>query len=219
MMSESEYQDLAKVAFKKLDATLGDLDPDAVDCDWAADVMTLAFAGGKKCVVNTQRPTRQIWVAANARAWHFTWDGARWVDEKERRRALHHDGAHRPRARRGRGPLRLSLWRTRVARRACAPSSVRSTSCSMTRWSASCSRGRTRRGSSSTSCGSPRGSSGGRISTTGGRCQRRTRSCRCSRVTSIGATTCCARCSPPPPSRSTSPPSGYASIRASAQRC
>ena len=82
MMTESEYQDLAKIAFRRLEAALGDLDPDAVDCDWAADVMTLGFPGGKKCVLNTQRPTRQIWVAANARAWHFSWDGTRWVDDK-----------------------------------------------------------------------------------------------------------------------------------------
>jgi CyaY protein len=35
-------------------------------------------------VVNTQRPTRQLWLAANARAWHFSYDptGKRWVDDK-----------------------------------------------------------------------------------------------------------------------------------------
>ena len=33
-------------------------------------------------MINTQRPTRQMWLAANARAWHFAWDGTRWLDEK-----------------------------------------------------------------------------------------------------------------------------------------
>jgi CyaY protein len=36
--------------------------------------------------VNTQRPARQIWLAADARAWHFSWDPAtrRWLDDKGR---------------------------------------------------------------------------------------------------------------------------------------
>ena len=47
-------------------------------------MLTLTFRDGKKCVVNTQRPTRQIWLAANARAWHFGYDEAtsRWLDDK-----------------------------------------------------------------------------------------------------------------------------------------
>ena len=50
----------------------------------AGDVITLTFASGKKAVLNTQRPTRQLWLAANARAWHFGWDDASktWRDDK-----------------------------------------------------------------------------------------------------------------------------------------
>ena len=44
------------------------------DLDRAGDVLTLTFADRKKAVINTQRPTRQIWVAANARAWHFVFE-------------------------------------------------------------------------------------------------------------------------------------------------
>jgi len=84
MMTESEYQKLADVALKKLETMLDDVDADDVDVERAGDVITLTFKGGKKCVVNTQRPTRQIWLAANARAWHFDWDAAqsKWVDDK-----------------------------------------------------------------------------------------------------------------------------------------
>ena len=51
-------------------------------------MLTLTFATGKKAVVNTQRPTRQIWLAANARAWHFSYEepagtvDGRWLDDK-----------------------------------------------------------------------------------------------------------------------------------------
>ena len=47
-------------------------------------MLTLTFANRAKAVINTQRPTRQIWLAANARAWHFGWDepSKTWIDDK-----------------------------------------------------------------------------------------------------------------------------------------
>lgn len=83
-MDESSYQKLADAAFRAIDDAFESVDPDVVDCESGGDVVTLTLRGGKKCVVNTQRPTRQIWLAANARAWHFSWDeGARrWMDDK-----------------------------------------------------------------------------------------------------------------------------------------
>ncbi|MBX3197626.1 MAG: iron donor protein CyaY [Labilithrix sp.] len=83
-MDESRYQHLADMALAKLEAMLEDVDAEDVDVERAGDVITLTFRDGKKCVVNTQRPTRQIWLAANARAWHFGYDEAssRWLDDK-----------------------------------------------------------------------------------------------------------------------------------------
>jgi CyaY protein len=83
-MDESRYQHLADDAFRKLEAMLADVDADDVDVERSGDVLTLTFRDGKKCVVNTQRPTRQIWLAANARAWHFGYDetSSRWLDDK-----------------------------------------------------------------------------------------------------------------------------------------
>lgn len=83
-MDESRYQKLADEAFRKLETMLEDVDADDVDVERAGDVLTLTFRDRKKCVVNTQRPTRQIWLAANARAWHFGYDEAteRWLDDK-----------------------------------------------------------------------------------------------------------------------------------------
>jgi CyaY protein len=85
-MDESTYQQLADRTFRAIGDAFEDVDPEVVDCEIAGDVVTLAFPGGRKCVLNTQRPARQIWLAANARAWHFSWDPAqaRWVDDKGR---------------------------------------------------------------------------------------------------------------------------------------
>jgi CyaY protein len=85
-MDESTYQKLADQAFRAIGDAFESVDPDVVDCEIAGDVVTLTIRGGRKCIVNTQRPARQIWLAANARAWHFSWDEAsrRWLDDKGR---------------------------------------------------------------------------------------------------------------------------------------
>jgi CyaY protein len=85
-MDEPRYQQLADAAFRTIGDAFEDVDSELVDCEQAGDVVTLTLRGGKRCIVNTQRPTRQIWLAANAQAWHFSWDDAtrRWMDDKGR---------------------------------------------------------------------------------------------------------------------------------------
>jgi CyaY protein len=84
MLEESKYQHMADAVFRRISDALDSTDPDDVDCELAGDVLTLTFKSGAKCVLNTQRPTRQIWLAAHARAWHFSWDEAKgeWLDDK-----------------------------------------------------------------------------------------------------------------------------------------
>ncbi len=89
-MDEQAYLKLADATFKRIEDMLDPVDADDVDVERAGDVLTLAFKNGKKCIVNTQRPTRQIWLAAGVRAWHFDWDGASWVDDKDKKTELMH---------------------------------------------------------------------------------------------------------------------------------
>ncbi len=83
-MDESTYMTLADRTFRAIEDGLRDTDPDEVDCERAGDVLTLTFKGNRRCVLNTQRPTRQLWLAANAHAWHFSYDETkkRWVDDR-----------------------------------------------------------------------------------------------------------------------------------------
>ena len=86
LIDEPRYQHLADAAFRRIEDAFEDVDAEEVDCERAGDVVTLLLRGGTRCIVNTQRPTRQIWLAANAQAWHFSWDDAtrRWMDDKGR---------------------------------------------------------------------------------------------------------------------------------------
>jgi CyaY protein len=87
-MDERRYLDLAEAALKRVIAAFDDVDLDVADVDSAGDVVTITLrtprGGGKKVVLNTQRPTRQLWLAGSGRAWHFSYDetGARWLDDK-----------------------------------------------------------------------------------------------------------------------------------------
>jgi len=88
MMDDLRYQKLAEVALRAIEDMLENVDAEVVDVERAGDVLTLTFADRKKAIINTQRPTRQIWLAANARAWHFDYHepegttAGRWLDDK-----------------------------------------------------------------------------------------------------------------------------------------
>ncbi len=82
-LDEREYQKLTETALRSIEEKFGDADPEAIEMDRAGDVITFIFKNGRKAVLNTQRPTRQIWFAANAKGWHFRHEAGRWVDEKD----------------------------------------------------------------------------------------------------------------------------------------
>ena len=83
-LDEKRYHQLAHETFRRIQDALEPVDPDDADYEFTGDVLSITFRNGVKCIINTQRPTRQIWLAARARAWHFSWDEARsaWMDDK-----------------------------------------------------------------------------------------------------------------------------------------
>jgi CyaY protein len=87
-MDEKRYLDLAHDAFERVRAAFDDVDVEEADLESAGDVLTITCRDGVRIVLNTQRPTRELWLAGAARAWHFGWDDAssRWLDPK-------HEGA------------------------------------------------------------------------------------------------------------------------------
>ena len=81
-MDETTYYRHAEAAFRRVEAALEAFDADEVDFDRAGDVLRVTFRNGGKCVLNTQRPTRQLWLAADAHAWHYSLDaGGAWRDD------------------------------------------------------------------------------------------------------------------------------------------
>ncbi len=83
-MDEATYNQLVAAAFKRIVAAADALDPDVLEAESTGDMVTLTAASREKCIVNTQRAVRQIWVAGRGQGIHFSYDSAsgRWKDDK-----------------------------------------------------------------------------------------------------------------------------------------
>ena len=82
-MDETRYNQLVSSAFQVLLRALDKVDPDLLDADSTGDMVTVTSASGQKVVVNTQRATRQIWVAGKGLGLHFSFEpDGRWMDDK-----------------------------------------------------------------------------------------------------------------------------------------
>jgi CyaY protein len=86
MMDEPSYDKLVARTFRQVEDRLADVDPDVVELTATGDMLTLQFASGVRCILNTQRAVRQLWLAARASAWHFSYEtaGDTWLDDKGR---------------------------------------------------------------------------------------------------------------------------------------
>jgi CyaY protein len=84
MLDESQYNTLVAAVFKRILAAVDRLDPDLVDADGTGDMVTLTAASGEKCIVNTQRAVKQLWVAGKSQGIHFSYDerDGTWRDDK-----------------------------------------------------------------------------------------------------------------------------------------
>lgn len=81
-MDEATFRTLAGEAIAAVRRAVDAQDPDVVECVPDADVVKVAFPTGLPFVLNTQRPVREIWLAADRQAWHFRFDGDAWRDKR-----------------------------------------------------------------------------------------------------------------------------------------
>ena len=81
-MDDKEFEKIAYDELGRIEKSLGTLD--GVDADLADGILTLEFDEGPKVVINSHSAARQIWMAANLAAAHFSYDPktSRWFDSK-----------------------------------------------------------------------------------------------------------------------------------------
>jgi CyaY protein len=83
-VEDSEYNLRVSKAFQRILKALDEADPDVLDAESTGDMVTITSSRGEKCVVNTQRAVRQIWVAGQSQGIHFSYDAksSQWRDDK-----------------------------------------------------------------------------------------------------------------------------------------
>ncbi|MFY1829032.1 iron donor protein CyaY [Myxococcus fulvus] len=86
MMDEARYNQLVAAVFKRMVAAADAIDPDVLEAESTGDMLTLTAASREKCIVNTQRAVKQVWVAGQGQGIHFSYDEATgtWLDDKGR---------------------------------------------------------------------------------------------------------------------------------------
>jgi len=81
-LSESEFEKVADVELRRLVEALDELG-DEIDPELQMGVLSILFEDGSKFVVNSHRAARQIWMAADRRAWHFDYRDGNWVTSSD----------------------------------------------------------------------------------------------------------------------------------------
>lgn len=89
MMDEKTYRLLVDETFSHIDAAFEPVDPDLAECSISQGALTILFSDGLRAIVSPQPPVRQMWLAFHDRGYHFNWDGAKWLDDKEAGRDLY----------------------------------------------------------------------------------------------------------------------------------
>ncbi len=86
-MDQREFIDNSDACLTRVAKWLDQFDPDELDYSTADGSVTIEFASGVKFILSRQSATRQVWLAAGARGYHFNYDPARdtWVDDKDGR--------------------------------------------------------------------------------------------------------------------------------------
>jgi CyaY protein len=81
-VDDKEFEQIAYAELGRIEKALGSLA--GVDADLADGILSLEFDEGPKVIINSHSAARQIWVAANLAAGHFSYDPktSRWFDSK-----------------------------------------------------------------------------------------------------------------------------------------
>jgi CyaY protein len=84
-MDEIQFRRGADECLASVEQWLDEIDSDQLDYEVGDGMVTLEFADGERCVLSRQSAARQMWLAAGARGWHFSFDAGseRWLDDKD----------------------------------------------------------------------------------------------------------------------------------------
>jgi CyaY protein len=81
-MNESDFLAAAERTLDEIEAAVEACDAD-IETARTGNVLTLELDDGSKIIVNSQTPTRQLWIAAKSGGYHFEWTDGAWRDTRD----------------------------------------------------------------------------------------------------------------------------------------
>jgi CyaY protein len=83
-MTESEFLSAVEQVWRQIEAWADERSSQAIEIEVMRNgpVLELEFESGKKIVVNSQAPMKQIWLASPHGAFHFEWRDGAWRDTR-----------------------------------------------------------------------------------------------------------------------------------------
>jgi len=87
MSNDNSFAKRAAATLARLEQALTAVDDERMEVDGGGDVLSLSFGDGRTYIINSHSAAQQVWVAAESRAWHLSWDADRaaWIDTREGR--------------------------------------------------------------------------------------------------------------------------------------
>lgn len=82
-MTETEFNDLVDDILMAIEDQLDEYDTD-IDCEMHAGILTLTLPNSSQIIINRQRPTQQLWLAAKSGGFHFEYHAEQnvWLDTR-----------------------------------------------------------------------------------------------------------------------------------------
>jgi CyaY protein len=85
-MTDSEFHELARKTLDTIETACEAITQSSdTDIDTArnGEVLALTFENDSKIIINSQAPLQQMWVAAKAGGYHYSWNGQMWIDTRD----------------------------------------------------------------------------------------------------------------------------------------
>lgn len=86
-ITDIEYLNHAEAALAAIERgcdLLNDTTDADIDNQRTGGMITLTFSNKSQIIINLQKPLQEIWLAAKAGGFHYKFDGAAWLDTKQR---------------------------------------------------------------------------------------------------------------------------------------
>ncbi len=81
-MTDSEFARLADDTLARIEAALDDCAVD-IDCEVHGGVVQLTFPNGSQIILNKQPAVHELWLAAKAGGFHYTWQEGQWRNTRD----------------------------------------------------------------------------------------------------------------------------------------